>query len=134
MQSEILFIFCSLSIFLYWKNILKPTFWFFCRTLHVYPWPPEVPKVVLRCSTLHVYLHKYLSRSWNSRICSLIDSNWLNVSKTTAFQTRELYTTSQKPPSQTYYFIFEIEADIISWRDAWFWECLKDLLGVSFID
>ena len=36
-----------------------------------------------------------------------------NVSKTVAFQTRELYTTSQKNPRQKYHFIFEIEAEIV---------------------
>ena len=43
-----------------------------------------------------------------------------NVSKTVAFQTRELYTTSQKNPRQKYHFIFEIEADIVgSLTDFW---------------
>ena len=36
-----------------------------------------------------------------------------NVSKTAAFQTIEVYTTSQKNPRQKYHFIFEIEADIV---------------------
>ena len=36
-----------------------------------------------------------------------------DVSKTVVFQTREVYTTSQKNPRQKYHFIFEIEAEIV---------------------
>ena len=36
-----------------------------------------------------------------------------NVSKTVAFQTIDVYTTSQKNPRQKYHFIFDIEPEIV---------------------